>query len=218
MDAGLGRGGIEAGFGRGMLAGVGRLPCPEAAGLMPNGLLPPERGGRGVDGRAPPEAGWCAAGRAAGLPGRGGTAPGPGLGALGAGGGPGRWRACWALTAASCSALSAAARTSAAATSMSCALAGFMTGGALGIGDLRAGAVGFLGGAGFADTRRSPAGALGAGAAGAGATGVGVTGDGAAGGVDTGAGAEPASKAPRSRRATGASTVLDADFTYSPIS
>src|SRR5690349_6827714 len=37
-------------------------------------------------------------------------------------------------------------------------------------------------------------------------------------GAGAAAGAEPASRAPRSRRATGASTVLDADLTNSPIS
>jgi len=125
----------------------------------------------------------------------------------------GRWRdcrSCWAaLTAASCSAFSAAARASAAATSMSWALAGFITGGP-GIGDGAffggADGVAFLGGAGFADTLGSPADAA---IAGAGAA------TGATGAADPEA---PASSDARSRRATGASTVLDADFTYSPSS
>ena len=62
-----------------------------------------------------------------------------------------------------------------------------------------------LGGAGRADTFGA------ADAAGADATGAAATGAGAAG-------AAPDSKDARSRRATGASTVLDADFTYSPSS
>jgi len=171
-------------------------------------------------------------GRAAGEPGRGGIAAGPGRG-------PGRlppsaggsrrtglsrccWRAaCAALTAASCSAFSAAARASAAATSMSWALAGLATGaadcGAPGTGPLGfgpgAGAAGRRGGIGLAETRGAP--------------GVGVVvGVGFEAGVDAGAdGAAAGAGAPadatnalRSRRATGASTVLDADFTNSPIS
>src|SRR5689334_18750408 len=88
---------------------------------------------------------------------------------------------------------------------MSCALAGFATGaggtieiGALG---LPAGAAGFLGGIGFADTLGSVA----------------ITGAGPFGALDA-EGPEPAAKASLSRRATGASTVLDADLTNSPIS
>jgi hypothetical protein len=87
----------------------------------------------------------------------------------------------------------------AAVTSMSWALAGLIADGGVGTGDfdpegVRAGT--FVGGAGFADT-------FGATPVDAGAT---VTGP------------EEATIASRSRRATGASTVLDADFTYSPIS
>src|SRR5207249_1551192 len=139
--------------------------------------------------------------------GRGGTVPGPGRGAVavpGPGGsGSGRCRACWAaLTVASCSALRTAARASAAATSLSWALAGLTTGGAAGTGGAFFAGT-FLGGAGRAETRGSPA----AGTAGADATGVGA-----------GAGMLAASSATRSRRATGASTVLDADLTNSPIS
>lgn len=232
MDAGLGRGGIDAGLGRGGIdAGLGRGP-PLAAGrwplpwVMPNGLLPPLRaGGRapgrpgadgapGPDGRPPP-----AARPAAGLPGRGGTAPGPGLG-------PVRWpppsaggsrrvvsrcfAACWAaLTLASCSALRAAARASAAATSMSCALAGLATGAADGggpgtgpLGRIGDGAAGRRGGAGRAEILDSV-----------------PLGDGAAEAAGAAAGAwADAANAPRRRRATGASTVLDADLTNSPIS
>lgn len=88
---------------------------------------------------------------------------------------------------------------------MSCALAGFATGaggtietGALGLAP--AGAEGFLGGVGFADTLGSLA----------------VTGAEALGAL--GAGPVPAAKASLSRLATGASTVLDADLTNSPIS
>jgi hypothetical protein len=102
--------------------------------------------------------------------------------------------------------LSAAARASAAATSISCALAGLATGaggsidGALGF----TGGVGastfFLGGIGFADILVSLAVAEGAAAGGAlGADGV-------------------AANASFNRLATGASTVLDADLTNSPIS
>lgn len=205
MEAGLGRGGIWAGLGRG------------PGWLIPKGLLPPLRGGRW-----PPERGvfgacGAAARFAAGEPGRGGTTPGPGL-KLGPGlavGGSvvGRCRACCAaLTAASCSALSAAARASAAATSMSWALAGLTGGVAGGAGAfLVGGGAAFRGGAGFADTLGAPGLAGGAGVA----TGVGA---GAGTGTGAGAGVVPASRATRSLRATGASTVLDADLTNSPIS
>ncbi len=108
--------------------------------------------------------------------------------------------------------MSAEARASAAATSMSWALAGFVTGvggtmevGAFGF--MGAAAEGFLGGAGRAVTRGSFAvAAVVAAAAGA---------DGALGALGA---PEPAAKASFSRRATGASTVLDADLTNSPIS
>jgi hypothetical protein len=241
MEAGFGLGGIEAGLGRGMPSGRGpREPPPP--GVMPNGLLPPLRGGRppgaagrsprpsprGAEGRPSPRApsmrgplprppesrgpipggagrapAWLA-GRvgAPAVPGRGGMKLG--FGAPSDGGLPSRC-ACWAARAASCSALSAAARASAAATSMSCALAGLATGvggtmetGAFG---LPAGAAGFLGGIGLADTFGSLA----------------VTGAGPFGALDA-EGPEPAAKASLSRRATGASTVLDADLTNSPIS
>jgi hypothetical protein len=79
---------------------------------------------------------------------------------------------------------------------MSWALVGFVT---AGVAAFFAGA--FFGGAGRAPDRPFPVGAA-AGAA-----------DGA-GGADAAA----ASMVARSRRATGASIVLDADFTYSPIS
>jgi hypothetical protein len=98
------------------------------------------------------------------------------------------------------------ARASAAATSMSWALATLATGlggtiemGAFGLAP--AGAEDLLGGAGFADTFGSLA--------------TGVTDALGALGAD---GADPAAKASLSRRATGASTVLDADLTNSPIS
>lgn len=183
MDAGLGRGGMEFGLGRGGMPDglLGRGPPAPAAGgrccwppWMPNGLLPAPRAGGRPPGRAPgPGAGVL--GRAAGEPGRGGIAAGPGRG-------PGRlppsaggsrrtglsrccWRAaCAALTAASCSAFNAAARASAAATSMSCALAGLATGaagcGAPGTGPFGfgpgAGAAGRRGGIGLAETRGAP--------------------------------------------------------------
>jgi hypothetical protein len=92
---------------------------------------------------------------------------------------------------------------------MSCALAGFETG-AAGRGGPGTGprfSVGRFGGAGRidGDALLAPL-ATGAGAAGGGAAGADAL-------------AEPlVSNAERSRRATGASTVLEADFTYSPSS
>lgn len=187
---------------------------------MPNGLLPPLRAG----GRPPGRPGGAVGvpdgpGRfAAGEPGRGGTAPGPGLGrgAPPSAGGSRRTgasrcccrAACAALTAASCSALRAAARASAAATSMSWALAGLATGVAGGCGGPgtgpfgRTGGAGRRGGMGLAEIRAGLLGLDGAGVGAAGAEGC----------------SDDATNAPRSRRATGASTVLDADFTNSPIS
>jgi hypothetical protein len=214
---------MDAGFGRGMEFGVGR---PPAAGLIPNGLLPARAGGRGVappPGRGPPEAGAPLAG-----PGRG---AGPGR-VPGVGGSPPDGRrvvsrcraACAARTAASCSALRAAARASAAATSMSCALAGLTTG--------AAGVTG-RGGPGTG-LRRSPppdwrlgGGGVGRAAGRAGVPGAAEdfpsagAGDGlfaAGAGAGADGAADPATKEARRRRATGASTVLDADLTYSPSS
>lgn len=210
--------------------GAGRAGAPPET---PNGLLPGERAG----GRAPPGRGpW---------PGRGapgvGAAPGWGAGVAGPGRGPGvgapplgggvlsrlvvsRWRASFAaFRAASWSAFSAAARCSAAATSMSCALVG-LTAGAAGRGGPGtgprpppgpppAGGCGRFGGAkGLAAGTAGPGrGAVGTGAA-EGAD------DAGAGGAEGAGAAPPDSKLARSRRATGASTVLDADFTYSPSS
>jgi hypothetical protein len=245
MDAGLGRGGIEAGLGRGgMPAWLGRgIPAGDGRWLppeTPNGLLPGPRAG----GRAPPAGPGRptlgapgAPGRpAAGEPGRGGTVPGPGPAGRGrdagsAGGccarrSASRVRAAWAaLTAASCSAFSAEARSSAAATSMSCALAGLAIG--PGVGPGRPGIDGLGRSTGPGAGTAGEAGALGASSAGAvgrrggaGRAVVGVRG-GALGAATAAAGAAPpfgASRAPRSRRATGASTVLDADLTNSPIS
>lgn len=146
--------------------------------------------------------------------------------------------AAWAaLTAASCSAFSAEARASAAATSMSCALAGFAIGPGRGPG--RPGAGGFgraagpgdgAGEVGAADGpgpgvgpgRRGGCGRTAGGPGRGDADGVEAPPDGAgagAAGADGAAGTLPlASRAPRSRRATGASTVLDADLTNSPMS
>lgn len=174
---------------------------------MPNGLLPPLRGGRAPPGVGPP------AGRGlAGAPGRvlstiagplPTTGPGAGLGADGRG--PDGPRSCAARTAASCSALSWEARASAAATSMSWALVGLLMGvGGAGTGPLRTGTFagspirGPFGGPGLAPGLPSVGGA-----------------DGAAGAADV---APAASMVARSRRATGASIVLDADLTNSPIS
>lgn len=202
---------------------------------MPNGLLPAPRAGGRPPGRGPGPGAGAPERPAAGEPGRGGIVPGPGRG-------PGRGppsvggsrrtfsrcccrAACAALTAASCSAFSAAARASAAATSMSWALAGLVTGvadcGGPGTGPLGFGpGVGTpcrRGGMGFADTRGPLGGGAGVGVRGGVGVGVGV--GGATAGGAAGAG-EPAllTNALRSRRATGASTVLDADFTNSPIS
>ncbi len=162
---------------------------------MPNGLFPPARGGRvpgvGPTGRGP-----------AGAPGAPGGSSKPVAGAGRGAAGRGAWRAaCAARTAASCSALSAAARCSAAATSMSWALVGRVAGGGAGMGPFLAalvaspafdarGAVGLTAVAPFAAE---------------------------AAGADTGT-APDASIVARSRRATGASIVLEADLTYSPIS
>jgi hypothetical protein len=214
-------------------AGDGRAGAPPDT---PNGLLPGERAG----GRAPPGRGpW---------PGRGapgaGVAPGAGAGDAGPGRGPGegapplgggacsrrvvsRWRASLAaFMAASWSAFSAAARCSAAATSMSCALVGLTTGAGRGgpgrgpgpppeppPGPPPAGGCGRFGGA-----KGLAAGTAGFGR-GAEGTGAAEGADDAGAGEAEGAGADPPdSKLARSRRATGASTVLDADFTYSPSS
>src|SRR5688572_23355353 len=231
IDAGLGRGGMDAGLGRGIEFGVGRPP--PAAGLIPNGLLPPLRdGGRGA---APPGPGrGVPPGAPAAGVGRGpGRAPGVGASPLGGRRVVSRWRAaCAALTVASCSALSAAARASAAATSMSWALAGFTTGGAGTVG--RGGPGTGPGPEPEPGARRSPppplppGGRLGGGGPGR-AVGRGVAaelipsaGGATAGRFGAGMGAagaaEPAWNDARRRRATGASTVLDADFTYSPSS
>jgi hypothetical protein len=86
---------------------------------------------------------------------------------------------------------------------MSWALAGLITGGAAGGCGAGAFFATFFGGAGLAVTFVAPSDVDGTGAAGV-------------GGADGAPAA--ASSAARSRRATGASTVLDADFTYSPIS
>ena len=166
---------------------------------MPNGLLPAPRAGGRPAGRGalgPPPGRLLGVGR--GAPGAGGRAGlGLGLGVGGSTDGP-AWAAsrlaAWAARCdASCSALSADARASAAATSMSCALAGFIAAGGAGTGLRRPAA--FAGGAGLAAT-------FGALLAAAGAA----------------AGADEATIASRSRRATAASTVLDTDLTYSPIS
>src|SRR5689334_23826143 len=120
--------------------------------------------------------------------------------------------------AASCSAFSAVARASAAATSMSWALVGLTTGEA-GVG---------RGGPGTGERFSAPPdeGRRGGVGLAAGPDGAvrGLAGAGAAGATDaTGAAGAaialpPCSKVARNRRATGASTVLDADFTYSPSS
>jgi hypothetical protein len=173
---------MAAAFGRGMPGWPGR-PAPGRPWVMPNGLLPPARGGRAPVPGAPGRGAIGASGR---------TPPaGPGLGAAGRGPVP---RSCAARTAASCSALSCAARNSAAATSMSWALVGFVTGEGAAV--FLAGAV-LRGGVGLTALAALPSPPAGAGA---GATG-----------------AEDSNDA-RNRLATGASTVLEADFTYSPIS
>ena len=182
--------GLGARSARGPGPGAGRAGGVE----IPNGLLPTPRAGGRAPGRGPPGA---APGPAGGGVGRPGNAAGPGLGADDGGATVLSRLAAWALTAASCSALRATARASAAATSMSCADATLL-GGGVGTGAFRGAA---FGGAGFGVTFDAPLAAAGAAAAGAGAAGA------AAAAIDS-----------RRRRATGASTVLDADFTYSPRS
>src|SRR4051794_39802020 len=130
---------------------------------------------------------------------------------------------------ASCSAFSAAARCSAAATSMSCALVGLTGDGWLGRGGPGTGPrpppppeppgpplVGCWGRFGGAKGLTAGDG-VGRGADGTGADD-GADGAGAGGAEAAEADPPPFSKLARSRRATGASTVLDADFTYSPSS
>jgi hypothetical protein len=183
------------------LGAADRGPGPDAGAPGPP-VGPPERrspgpempngllpGLRGGRGAAP-------SGRPPGA-GRAGIGAGPGFGVLGAtDGAASRSFAAWAaFTAASCSALRTFARASAAATSMSWALAGFIGGGA-GTGAAFLAAAAFAGGPGFAVAFLAPSGAAGGAAA----------------------GAAEATIASRNRRATGASTVLDADFTYSPSS
>ena len=93
-------------------------------------------------------------------------------------------------------------------------LAGAADGGGPGTGPfgLPGGGPGRRGGAGLAETLDSP----GVGTEGAGVTGgVGVAAAGGAAGAEE---PDDATNAPRNRRATGASTVLDADLTNSPIS
>ena len=205
IEAGLGRGGIDAGLGRGMPAGEGRGAPPAARGAppwMPNGLLPPGRGGRlagvGPAGRGP------AGARPSPPSGRPGV--GPGRGAVGRGAW-GRSRCCWAArTAASCSAFNAAARCSAAATSMSWALVGRSPGGGPGTGPRRG-----------APRPVSPGFGVVRGGAGRAVLAAPLP-DGAAAGAAGAAAAPAASMLARSRRATGGSMVLDADLTYSPIS
>src|SRR5258705_5931468 len=167
---------------------------------MPNGLLPPARGGRLPDGGVAVGLGPAGPGRGASVTLVAGPAAGVGRGAAGRGAdGP---RCCAARTAASWSALSWAARASAAATSMSCALVGLVTGeGGAGTGALRG--ADFLGGAGRAPVVLPML--------------FSVTGADGADGAEAG---DPpsASMVARSRLATGASMVLDADLTNSPIS
>ncbi len=202
-----GRGPPAPGAGRGPPApGAGRgPPAPGAAGCAPPPAAGPGRGllkgllpGRGA-GRAPPGA----PGR--GAPGRGapGAAP-PGAAGRGA---PGRGAVGCSAGAAGADAAAAAGR-----------------GSGRGPG---AGAAGRAGAAGAAATGAGAAGARGAGAAGATGAGAGAAAAGAAGAAGR-AGREGAAapfaplpeppKASRSRRATGASTVEDADFTNSPCS
>jgi hypothetical protein len=211
-----GRGPPAPGAGRGP-PGPGRAPGAPGAGRGPPG---PGRGpaaaGRGAPGTAPP----AGAGRGALLkgllPGRGagrgpgrGPAAAPGRGAAGAAppAGPGR-----EPPAAGAGACGAGGADGAAA-------AGACGAGAAGRGPGAAG--------------RAGAGAAASAAGGTGATGAGAGAEGAGAGLDAGAAARGAGRAAgaaeplpepvapsasRSRRATGASTVEDADFTNSPCS
>lgn len=164
---------------------------------MPYGLLPPLRPGRPPGALGPP-------GRGADGATRGGIAVGAGFGATGpaagASCGAGCLRCRAAFTVASCSAFRAAARASAAATSMSCALAGLIAGPPADAGGVGTGRAGRFCGVGLAGAFGAPA--LSTEGGGAGVLAV----DGLA------------TNTCRSRRATGASTVLDADLTNSPIS
>ncbi|SER14688.1 hypothetical protein SAMN04488000_106266 [Lentzea albida] len=212
------------GPGRGPGRGAGALPPPTPKGLLPGrgargpaGLGACVRGGT-TDWDCPPAdaagacgccwgaAGCCGAGRG---PGRGpppGLAPGAGA-AFGAAGadaaGAGAAAGAWDCTGAGAGAAGAGVCAAEAAG------AGF---GAGGRGAAGRGPGMPLGAAGLSAAGFDSAGAAGAAAAaGAGALGFGADG--------LGAGFEDlASYASRSRRATGASTVDDADFTYSPCS
>ncbi len=206
---GLGRGPP----GRSPPSPAGRCLDPPPPGVMPNGLFPPGLGpGRGPPGLGAPSV------REAGA--------GPGLGADG-------WAARFAASSC-CRLSSSSARFCSAATSMSRALAGLgsSTFGAGGAGcrdagpGLGAGALGaaarFFAGAFFAALTSVLAWAI---LAGLGAAGRGFGAAFAvsfAGSACLAAGAAgapfPSAYCWRSRRATGASTVLDADFTNSPMS
>lgn len=186
-------------------------------GVAPPGREPPGRGGIPPGpGRGPPgppgppgPCGLGIAGRSTGcteenglLPTRGGRGM-PGLGAAGPGRGPG-----------------AAGRAGAWAGAAAAGAAG--AGGATGVGGAGTGAAGPGRGPGAAG--------IGEGATGVAATGAAAAGVAATGGADTGAaaaagafggafsGALPPPNDSRSRRATGASTVDDADLTNSPCS
>jgi hypothetical protein len=193
MEAGFGRGGIDAGLGRGMPDGLGRPPG--AAGrvpwLMPNGLLPAPRGGRAAGPGVAPGRGAKGAPGAVPPP-----AAGTGRGPVGRGAAVVLPRSWAARTAASCSALSAAARVSPRPPDVMRAVGATAGAGAGGLlGQSRPGAGALRGGAGFTPT--SPRSRRRWGRWGGCGSGL----------IDA-----------RSRRATGAPIVLDADLTYSPIS
>lgn len=185
--------------GPGFGAGPGRALVPPP--VTPNGLFPPGRGpglgpGRGAERRS---VGGPLLGRS----------PSPLARRLRA--------SSAALAAASCCFFSASALAWVAATSMSWALAGLVAGvGGPGTGRFLAGAFCcgfFTGGAGL------PIGAFGLGP-GLAVTpgcfaGAGATASAAFSGLEP---EDPAANSSRNRRATGASTVLDADLTNSPIS
>ena len=233
MAPGLGRGGIEPGLGRGPAwPGAGRgPPCPGAGRLPPDGVA-----GRGPPcpgaGRPPPGRGAPGAGRGAGrstgaeeyglLPTRGALGPGLGPGPAGFG-------------AAGAEAASLVAADAAGACSTGAAGAAGSGVGAAGAG--AGAAAGVAGAAGAASTGACAAGASGSAGRGAGlGPGRGPPGFAAPGfavllaarsaaarpfgAAAAGADASVFSdgKDSRSRRATGASTVDDADLTNSPCS
>mgnify|MGYP007126046172 CR=1 FL=1 len=208
IDAGLGRGGIDAGVGRDVVGALGAPDAPAggvgrgAPGVMPNGLLPPLRAGGRTPGRAEVGVADVPSRAAAGLPGRGGIMAGVIFGRAGPSeDGSRRAASCrCCCCAASWAAFSCAALTDASCSAFSAAARASAA--AISMSCALAGCA--LGATVALDLAVAPAvvsppAAWPAFAASAFAC-------------------ASAANALRSRRATGASTVLDADLTNSPIS